>query len=125
MIAQCFVAIHGRNHANWTNDRGMRGLPCLAVTGASAQSLVFTTIDFPGAVLTNAQGINDQGEIVGFYTDTTGRTHGFVQSGGALDRSIFPMPTRHRCAVSGQPGTSSGAINGKGSQGAYRTTASS
>ena len=56
----------------------------------AATGLVFTPIDFPGAILTSAQGINAQGEIVGFYTDTAGRTHGFSQSGG-LWRSIdFP-----------------------------------
>jgi probable HAF family extracellular repeat protein len=67
---------------------GVAACLCVATaTGAGAQSLTFSTIDFPGAVLTNAQGINAQGEIVGFYTDTAGRTHGFVQSGGHF-RSI-------------------------------------
>jgi probable HAF family extracellular repeat protein len=42
----------------------------------------FSTIDFPGATLTNVQGINAGGDIVGFYTDTNGKTHGFVSSGG-------------------------------------------
>jgi hypothetical protein len=64
------------------------GCLCLAATtAASAQTLILRTIDFPGAVLTNAQGINDLGEIVGFYTDRAGRTHGFVRS-GELFRSI-------------------------------------
>ena len=56
----------------------------------AATSLVFTAIDFPGAILTNAQGINAQGEIVGFYTDTAGRTHGFSQSGGFWRSIDFP-----------------------------------
>lgn len=62
----------------------------LAATGARAQSLVISTIDFPGAVMTNAQGINAQGEIVGFYTDTAGRTHGFLRSGGTFRSIDFP-----------------------------------
>ena len=62
----------------------------LTAGAAGAQGLVFTTIDFPGAVLTNAQGINAQGEIVGFYTDTAGRTHGFLQSGGHFRSIDFP-----------------------------------
>lgn len=67
------------------------GLLCLvAATGVGAQSLVVTTIDFPGAVLTNAQGINAQGEIVGFYNDAAGRAHGFVQSGGHFRSIDFP-----------------------------------
>jgi len=65
-------------------------LYALSTTAASAQGLVFTPIDFPGAVLTNAQGINAQGEIVGFYTDTAGRAHGFVQSGGRFRSIDFP-----------------------------------
>jgi probable HAF family extracellular repeat protein len=67
------------------------GLLCLsAVTAAGAQTLTVTPIDFPGAVLTNAQGINAQGEIVGFYTDAAGRVHGFLQSGGQFRSIDFP-----------------------------------
>ena len=66
-------------------------LCALATTVAGAgQVLVFTTIDFPGAVLTNAQGINDAGEVVGLYTDIAGKTHGFIR-GGEQYRSVdFP-----------------------------------
>jgi probable HAF family extracellular repeat protein len=47
-----------------------------------APTFAFTTIDVPSAVLTNAQGINHQGDIVGTYTDSGGRQHGFLRSGG-------------------------------------------
>lgn len=57
---------------------------------AGQAALVFSQIDFPGAVLTNAQGINAGGEIVGFYTDTTGATHGFVMSGGSYRTVDYP-----------------------------------
>ena len=36
------------------------------------------TFDFPGATHTRAFGINDVGEIVGEYVDSSGRTHGFL-----------------------------------------------
>jgi probable HAF family extracellular repeat protein len=63
----------------------------LVTSGAgAAQSLVFSTIDFPGAVSTNAQGINAQGKIVGGYTDTVGRAHGFLLSGGQFQSIDFP-----------------------------------
>ena len=39
---------------------------------------VFTPINFPLASSTTAFGINDNGDIAGFYTDTAGKTHGFV-----------------------------------------------
>lgn len=65
---------------------------CLCVWAAAVADaqVVFTTIDFPGAVLTNAQGINAYGEIVGFYTDTAGKTHGFLRSGEQYRSIDFP-----------------------------------
>jgi uncharacterized membrane protein len=44
----------------------------------------FTTIDFPGALVTNAFGINARGEIVGVYEDATG-VHGFLLSRNGED----------------------------------------
>src|SRR5262245_41292686 len=38
---------------------------------------IFTTIDFPGAVATSANGINVRGQIVGLYQDPTGAQHNF------------------------------------------------
>lgn len=61
----------------------------LTVVGAG-QVLVFTTVDFPGAVLTNVQGVNALGELVGFYTDTAGKTHGFLRSGEQYRSIDFP-----------------------------------
>lgn len=57
---------------------------------AGQATAVFSTIDFPGAVLSNAQGINAGGEIVGFYTDILGKTHGFVMSGGSYRSVDYP-----------------------------------
>ena len=57
---------------------------------AGQAALVFSPIDFPGAVLTNAQGINAGGEVVGFYSDTAGKTHGFVTSGGEYRSVDYP-----------------------------------
>jgi probable HAF family extracellular repeat protein len=66
-------------------------LVTLVATGAArARSLVFITIDFPGAISTNAQGINAQGEIVGGYTDTGGRAHGFLLTGGQFQSIDVP-----------------------------------
>ena len=67
------------------------GLVALVTTGAArVRSLAFTTIDFPGAISTNAQGINAHGEIVGGYTDTAGRSHGYVLSGGQFQSIDVP-----------------------------------
>ena len=37
----------------------------------------YTAIDFPGAVYTSLLAINDDGEMVGQFTDQKGNTHGF------------------------------------------------
>lgn len=49
---------------------------------ASPDSLVI--IDYPGAVDTRCQGVNNWGQVVGFYEDTDGSIHGFV-----YDKGIF------------------------------------
>jgi hypothetical protein len=67
------------------------GLIALGLTAeADEPSLRFTTIDFPGSVATTAFGINERGEVVGSYTDSSNKTHGFVRI-GELFRSVdFP-----------------------------------
>jgi len=96
----------------------MTGCLCLAAaTGASAQNLTFTTIDFPGAVLTNAQGTNAQGEIVGFYTDTSGRTHGFLQSGGYFRSIDYPNSTATQALGIGPAGDIVGTYQRSGETG--------
>jgi hypothetical protein len=50
----------------------------------------FTSIDFPGAVLTWITGINPRGEIVGFYDTEGGNHHGFVRSKEAFESIDIP-----------------------------------
>ena len=45
---------------------------------------VYTTIDVPGSTYTVATGINDMGEVFGFYRDSSGDLSGFVENGGVL-----------------------------------------
>jgi hypothetical protein len=54
----------------------------------------FTSIDFPGASFTQAQGINPRGDIVGRY-DSAGMTHGFLFS---------ELPNRERATASEKKG---------------------
>jgi len=64
---------------------------CAMLAPARASStFVFSTIDVPGATLTNAQGINAQGDIVGFYVDSGGQQHGFLRSGGVYRTIDYP-----------------------------------
>jgi uncharacterized membrane protein len=56
----------------------------------AAGTFSYTTIDVPGATLTNAQGINHQGDIVGAYNDAAGVQHGYLLSGGRYRMIDFP-----------------------------------
>jgi probable HAF family extracellular repeat protein len=56
----------------------------------------FVSIDYPGALLTNAQGISPGGDIVGTYIDSSGNQHGFLLSNGKFTSLDYP----------GGPGTS-------------------
>jgi probable HAF family extracellular repeat protein len=49
----------------------------------------YATIAFPGATDTFARGINDLGQVVGFYSDKTGGG-GFLYSGGVYTQISFP-----------------------------------
>ena len=56
----------------------------LMSTAAIAVADTYTSIDVPGAISTDASGINSSGEIVGTYTDARDIVHGF-----RLDRGVF------------------------------------
>ena len=47
--------------------------------------MVFSTIDVPGAMYTEAYGINDAGEITGIYADSHGASHGFLYFDGSFE----------------------------------------
>jgi probable HAF family extracellular repeat protein len=54
----------------------------------------YTTVDDPAATNstngTYAQGINDTGEVVGYYYDSAGNAHGFRDSGGNYATLDYP-----------------------------------
>ena len=54
----------------------------LAPAGVVSGSFSFTTIDFPGANQTRALGLNDNGDIVGTYRDSSGVFLGYLLSQG-------------------------------------------
>ena len=63
---------------------------CLFGAVAFAQTDTFTSITYPGANMTHAQGINDAGDIVGTYWDANNLYHGFQLSGGKFTPIDFP-----------------------------------
>src|SRR5439155_17257909 len=50
----------------------------------------FTSIDFPGAILTGALDINAVGTIVGLYRGSDGNAHGYSLSDGHFSTIDFP-----------------------------------
>jgi probable HAF family extracellular repeat protein len=50
---------------------------------------VYTTIRYDGSTLTSAQGINDNGEVVGYYQDGTGY-HGFTYTYQTNSYNAYP-----------------------------------
>ncbi len=62
----------------------------LGVTGQAKADYLFTTLDPVGSIRTEAQGINTNGDIVGFYEDAKHNVHGFLRIGGEYE--IFDVP---------------------------------
>jgi probable HAF family extracellular repeat protein len=50
----------------------------------------FTAIAKPGATLTDVEGINARGDIVGFYIDSSGNFHGLLLSDGRFTTIDVP-----------------------------------
>lgn len=43
----------------------------------AAQNYSFVNIDYPGAMYTFPQAVNDSGHVVGYWGDSQGNNHGF------------------------------------------------
>jgi hypothetical protein len=56
----------------------------------------FTSIDAPGAIYTEANGVSASGEIVGFYLDSKHVEHGFKDVAGKISTIDFPGATGTR-----------------------------
>jgi probable HAF family extracellular repeat protein len=68
---------------------------CASLTQAQSSpnplNLTFTTIDVPGTVITNVEGINTSGVMVGNYATTSnGMAHGFIYDAGNFTEFDYP-----------------------------------
>jgi probable HAF family extracellular repeat protein len=61
----------------------------------------YTLLDFPRAILTEAIGINDDGQVVGDYRDSAGRFHGFFWDAGRFLTFDVPFSEATATAPSG------------------------
>jgi probable HAF family extracellular repeat protein len=79
------------NDLFWKSVTAIRvGLHLTSITPARRDNAIFTSIDYPGATLTEATGINASGEIVGIWEDASSMSHGFIWSGGLFTPITFP-----------------------------------
>jgi probable HAF family extracellular repeat protein len=65
-------------------------LPLIACVAFQASARNYTTIDFPGANATEPFAINSNGDIVGTYSDSGFRGHGFLLHSGTFTTLDFP-----------------------------------
>jgi len=75
---------------------------------AQAEYYAYTTLNVPGAYITQAYGINNSGQVSGTYCDATGN-HGFIKSGSTF--YTFDVP--------GANGTYAYGINNSGQEVGY------
>ena len=78
----------------------------LAFGGASAIGQVtftFTQLDPPGSISTEADDINSQGQIIGFFFDEAGRQHGWLFQSGAFTQIDFPGASARAPSTSTTP----------------------
>jgi probable HAF family extracellular repeat protein len=62
-----------------------------ALLGAlSPASFIAAAVNYPGTLSTAATGINDNGQVVGYYLGPSGKTNGFLYSGGTFTSIDYP-----------------------------------
>jgi hypothetical protein len=52
--------------------------------------LSYQNIDLPGSLLTLVEGLNDHGDLVGVFRDTTGIVHGYLSNADGIQTLAFP-----------------------------------
>jgi uncharacterized membrane protein len=74
--------------ARGINDNGLivgnTFQPTLGNVAYVGDSSGFQLLGFPGAALTLAEGLNNLGQVSGFYQDVAGNTHGFIATPATL-----------------------------------------
>ena len=81
-------------------------MPAAPSTATSNSKGVITTLDPPGAVRTQAEFLNEHGEVVGVYRDANQTRHGFTWSKGVFTTFDVPgsaAPLGHRGLRDQQP----------------------
>jgi uncharacterized protein (TIGR03437 family) len=72
--------------------RSFRTLLFLSIGLAHAQTYTFVEFDVPGARAVIATGINNRGQVAGWFTDAGNTAHGFVRSPDGATVTTFDLP---------------------------------
>jgi len=71
-----------------------------------------TSLNYPSAIATRATGINNSGEIVGYYEDSGGVFHGFTDIGGIFTSIDYPGASITQIFGVNSAGVLVGSFNG-------------
>lgn len=93
-------------HAVAQGPSGELAVPGIATT---TPQYAFTTLDVPGAVESQAYGITDKGEIVGYFRDGLDVYHGFLYVDGIFTTLDAPLASHNRGG-----GTTAFGVNNRG-----------
>jgi len=69
----------------------------------------FTAVDLPGATQTIVRAINDGGDLVGYYVDASGVTHGFIAKAAAPSSAGTPASPGSASPAPLPPSTGTGS----------------
>ena len=65
--------------------------PILSVNAvAQGGTYNFVNIDYPGALFSAPNGVNDRGQVVGYWDDASGNIHGYLYSNGVYTSLDYP-----------------------------------
>lgn len=89
---------------------------CAALVASAQRTDTFITIDYPGATVTDLNGINDSGEIVGLATLAGGRRQGFRYNDGVFTDINYAGALRTEATAINSQGEVAGFFQDAGGQ---------
>ncbi|HZI57040.1 MAG TPA: hypothetical protein VFF39_09710 [Verrucomicrobiae bacterium] len=92
--------------------------------GFTLERGVFTTVDFPGAAFTNISDLNDRGDLVGLYLDTSGGFHGFTLDKNGFTSfddpaATFPSPSTQAFGINNRKVVNGDSVDANGNSNAF------
>jgi probable HAF family extracellular repeat protein len=89
---------------------------------AAEAQYTYTKIMYPGSTWTEASSINDNGQVVGTYTDTAGIAHGFLYQNGVYTKLDYPGKAHNYAFGINDAGTMVGSFSEVMPRGPYHAS---